>query len=311
MEPEAGADVHGSMRRLNPTVLALLAGVVLLLLLVVYFASSRNPDQDKLKNAQIAATQAGAAEKRCASQSTYDLIKRELFRRAALVRGSGQPAFDQLASYAVVRMENPVLESEAQDTGAANCSGSLSLDLPPGVAVADGRRSLMADVDYTVQSAADGSGTVVVLRNADAIITPLATLTKVGGAEQPSAQEADTNTVAPADSTTSPPQQPVAPTSPSQVPARPGQDCADARTRGESALCSDAGLSALNRNMESQYSRALSVASPEQQLLLRRTGDRFLAYRDRCLDNRCIGDAYVGRMREIRDIMEGRWQPPR
>jgi hypothetical protein len=34
-----------------------------------------------------------------------------------------------------------------------------------------------------------------------------------------------------------------------------------------------------------------------------------MAYRDRCPTNACIGDAYVGRMREIRDIMEGRWQP--
>jgi len=44
---------------------------------------------------------------------------------------------------------------------------------------------------------------------------------------------------------------------------------------------------------------------------LQSTRDRFLAYRDRCTNRQCIGDAYTGRMREIRDIMEGRWQPPR
>jgi hypothetical protein len=63
--------------------------------------------------------------------------------------------------------------------------------------------------------------------------------------------------------------------------------------------------------MSVQFGRAISSATPEQQSLLRRSRDRFLRYRDRCPDNRCIGDAYVGRMREIRDIMEGRWQPPR
>ena len=47
-----------------------------------------------------------------------------------------------------------------------------------------------------------------------------------------------------------------------------------------------------------------------QRELLQSTRDRFLAYRDRCPTAQCIGDAYVGRMREIRDIMEGRWQPP-
>ena len=76
-------------------------------------------------------------------------------------------------------------------------------------------------------------------------------------------------------------------------------------------MCSDAGLAALDRNMSAQFGRAMTSGSPEQQALLRRTRGRFLGYRDRCPDTRCVGDAYVGRMREIRDIMEGRWQPPR
>ena len=160
-EPERGGDVQRPMRRLNPTVLVLLAGVVVLLVLIAYFASNRNPNQDKLTGNQVAAAQPQvSAEKRCASQATYELIKRELFRRAAQLRGSDQAAYDKLGAYAVVRMENPVVESESNATGAVNCSGSLSLDLPPGVAVVGGRRTLNSDVDYTVQPAADGSGNV-------------------------------------------------------------------------------------------------------------------------------------------------------
>jgi len=64
-------------------------------------------------------------------------------------------------------------------------------------------------------------------------------------------------------------------------------------------------------NMVTQYDRAQSSASPEQRELLRQTRDRFLIYRERCPNRQCIADAYAGRMREIRDIMEGRWQPPR
>ena len=119
-----------------------------------------------------------ASEKACASKSTYDLIKRDLFRRAAQVRGSDQAAYEQLSTVAVLRMENPVMESEDSSTGAVNCSGSLFLDLPPGVAVVGGRHTLTADVDYSVQPAADGSGPVVFLRNAEAIVTPLATLSR-------------------------------------------------------------------------------------------------------------------------------------
>jgi hypothetical protein len=319
MEPEGRADVHPPMRRLNPTILALLAGVVVLLLLAAYFASSRNPDQDKLKDSQITSTQAAAPDKTCASQATYDLIKRDLFRRAAQLRGSDQAAYDKLANYAVLRMENPVVESQNDDTGAVNCSGSLSLDLPPGVAVVGGRRSLMSDVDYTVQPAADGSGMVILLRNADAIIAPLATLARIAQPQETTVAAPEANAVAPMGQEVIPhsppasqaPQVPQAPSPARPAAARPSFDCADARSRSEIAICSNAGLAALDRNMSAQFGRAMDTASPEQQALLRRTRDRFLGYRDRCPDNRCIGDAYVGRMREIRDIMEGRWQPVR
>ena len=317
MEPERGADVHRPMRRLNPTLLALLLGLVILVLLVAYFASKRNPDQDKLKDIQVTTAQppqTASLEKLCASQATYDLIKRELFRRAAQMRGSDQAAYDKLGAYAVVRMENPALESEDKDTGAVNCSGSLSLDLPPGVA-AGGRSTLMSDVDYTVQPAADGSGNVVLLRNADAIIAPLATLARVAQPAPAPTSPPDANAVVPEQppgeaappSAGTPPL--VQPPAPRPSGARASFDCAGASTRGEIAVCSDAGLATLDRTMAAQYARAVAQASPEQRAVLRDTAHRFYAYRDRCPNNACIGDAYVGRMREIRDIMEGRWQP--
>jgi uncharacterized protein YecT (DUF1311 family) len=293
------------MRKLNPTVIALLGGVVVLLLLIAYFATSRNSEQDKLSGNEIAQAQTARPEKRCASQATYDLIKRELFRRAAQQRGSNQAAYDQLAGFAVARMENPVVESEDSTTGAVNCSGSLSLDLPPGIAAAGGRHTVMADIDYTV----DANGGVA-LRNADAIIAPLASLTRVAPAQAP----AETNTVAP--------EQPeanaaasvsanVQPGPPSAAPGRPSFDCSKARGRGEVAVCADSGLSALDLNMATQYRRGVANTPPAQQGLLQQTARRFYAYRDRCPARQCIADAYLGRMREIRDITEGRWRAPR
>jgi uncharacterized protein YecT (DUF1311 family) len=214
-----------------------------------------------------------------------------------------------------------VMESQDSARSAVNCSGSLSLDLPPGVAVVGGRRTLTADVDYTVQPAADGSGNVVLLRNAEPIVAPLATLARVGQAPSAPlgmpAQPVETNGVAPVPPQAAPPpaqQQQLdsgtAQSSPAPA-AHPSFDCARARSKGEIAVCSDAGLAALDRNMALQYTRALAAATPEQFSLLRRTRDRFIEYRDRCPSRSCVGDAYVGRMREIRDIMEGHWQPPR
>jgi hypothetical protein len=63
--------------------------------------------------------------------------------------------------------------------------------------------------------------------------------------------------------------------------------------------------------MAAQFGRAMANASPEQQAILERTRNFFLRYRDRCPNRGCIADTYTGRIREIRDIMEGRWRPSR
>ena len=298
-------------RRVSPVFIAL--GVLLLLLLGLWlFATTRNEDQDKLINPSTDANGAADPGKLCSKKATYEIIKRELFRRAAQVRGSDQAAFDRLSSYATLRMENPVMESEDRGTGAINCSASLSLDLPPGVAIVGGRRSLTADVDYSVQQAADGGGNVILLRNADPIITPLATLAQAAEATQPAAPEGDA--VAPVDPLAPQPEAtPVLPMAPQTgtraVNMRPSFDCGNARTRGEVAVCSDAGLATLDRQMAAQFNRSLGVAGSEERALLQRTRTRFLSYRDSCSTNACIADAYRGRMREISDIMSGRWQP--
>jgi uncharacterized protein YecT (DUF1311 family) len=300
--------------KVNPTLIVLLGGVAILILVIAFFATNRSPNQDRLTDNELvrAAPEADPA-KRCAAAATYDLIKRDLFRRAAELRGSDQAAYDRLAAAAVVRMENPVLESEDGATGALNCSGSLSLDLPPGVAVVGGRRTLTADVDYTIQRAADGSGDVVLLKNADAIVAPLATLARIAPAPQLSAP-VESNAVAaeqPQANVAASESANVRPGPPSASPGRPSFDCSRATSRGEVAVCSDSGLSALDLNMSTQYRRALGAATQRQRQLLQSTRNRFLAFRDRCPDRRCIADAYLGRMREIRDITEGRWQPAR
>ena len=327
MEPERRSGVRAKVRTPNWTTLALVGGLIVLILLIAYFASGRNPDQDKLTQNEVTQSvqqsKAPAPEKLCASNQTYDLIKRELFRRAAQLRGSDEAAFDRLSAVAVVRMENPVMESQDSATQAVNCSGTLSLDLPPGVAVVGGRRTLTSDVDYTIQPAADDSGNVVLLRNADSIIAPLATLARVNEPAPPvippvtapaPSSPVETNGAAPEQPRPNRPaeQRPPIPSVP-PVPsgAHPSFDCAKARTKGEVAVCSNAGLAALDRNMAAQYGRAIADSTPEQRDLLKKTRSRFLAYRDRCPNRSCIGDAYVGRMREIRDIMEGTWQPRR
>lgn len=295
------------MRRLTPTQIGLIIAGVLILIFAIWTASStRRTNPDKLPDGNVTATRAVSPQERCAAQSTYDLIKRELFRRAAALRGSDQAAFDKLAAYAVVRVDRPLLASEDEGTGAVGCTGSLTLDLPPGVAVVGGRRTLTADIGYTLQDAADGNGQVLTLTNADAIVTPLATLARVGGAALDPLAPASVDPL-PDPELPPPAQEPPLGTPPPTVQppaASPSFNCANARTRGERAVCGDNGLAALDRQMAAQYRSAFASADRRTRAELERSRGRFLAFRDQCPSDDCVADTYRGRIREIRDIVD-------
>ena len=277
---------------------------------------------DNFVAANIVASKAAPniAAKRCASTRTYDLLKHDLFRRAAQLRGKDDAIFDRLSDGAALRVERPVVKSQDEGVGSIACSASVALDLPPGLAVAGARASLTADIDYTLQPAADGSGDVVTLTNADAITVPLATLGKTASATPPASMPALPAPVPglPGDAASAPnPPPPTAPvihrntTLPPPTPrlavatatARPSFACDRARTRSEIAICQDSGLAALDRQMSAQYREAFAAADPDQQDRLRSTGRRFYGFRDNCPDARCIANGYRGRMREIDDIM--------
>ena len=288
---------------------AIVLAVLLLILVGWMILRGGSSEDDRLTSDQVTATR-DDPEKLCSSQKTYDLIRRELFKRAAALRGTDQATFDKLAAYSSLRVEAPLLQQDTAATGGASCSATLTLDLPPGVAVVGGRRSLVADATYTVQPAADGSGNVLLLGNADGIITPLATLakTEAPAPEQPLVNETIpvTEPGAPADPLAP---QPAAPPGAAAGTANPSFNCANARTAGEIAVCGDPGLAALDRRMASQFRSAIADASPQQRATLNQTRDAFLRYRDQCPDKACIAQTYQGRLREIRDIMRGSWQP--
>jgi uncharacterized protein YecT (DUF1311 family) len=290
-------------RRLNPVIIALLGGVAILLALLWYFSGDRNADQDKLSNPQIEQAAQSDSAKLCTDKAVYGVIKRQLFTRAAQARGTDQATFDKIAGATVLRVDNAVLEGE--ENGVLNCSGTFYLDLPPGVAVTGGQHTLTADVDYTVQAPGSADGWSIQLRNAEPIVTALASLT----------QTVEVDPLAPLSNTAAPGGDVAAAESANKEvgpattsPGRPSFNCANARSSGEAAVCADSGLATLDVNMATQYRRALASATPAQKAVLQSTRDRFLAYRDRCPSRQCVADGYVGRMREIRDIMEGRFQ---
>ncbi|QIL02540.1 hypothetical protein G7078_06885 [Sphingomonas sinipercae] len=305
-------------------ILAVVTAVLIGLLLASSVWTRSDADKDKLDTAKVDERML-APEKQCALQSTYDLIKRELFRRAAATRGSDAAAFAKLSDYALLRVQSPILRGVDEDTQRINCEGTAVLQLPPGVKVSEGGSTLSGDIAYAVQPAADGTGNAIMLGNTDALTVPLATIGRSGAAPaaplavpdmdpmsvQPQQPDAPAEPSPPEPSSDSPAVQQPAPVDEPARPvvgsAKPSFNCRFARTRGEVAVCSDSGLAALDRQMASQFNNAMGRADAEQRALLTSTRSGFLAFRDRCRSDACVADTYRGRMREISDIMAGRW----
>ncbi len=265
----------------------------------------KQPDQDKLSDAQVANAVADRPDKSCATQATYDEIKRELFRQAADTRGRDGATYDRLAAYANLVVDQPRLTGRDADINGVRCAAHLKLILPPGVAVSGGRRQLEAEANYRIQPAADGSGNAVTVGGVDSIVVSLATLTKTGAAPAASLAPA----AVAAEATQSQPPVALSPTPETAAVPGPSFNCRFARTRGEIATCASPALATLDRQMAAHYVRALATAEFDRRALLRSTRDSFLGFRDRCGNDACIADAYRGRMREIDDIMAGRWVP--
>ena len=328
------------MRRFTPWLIAALAFVTLLAVAMFITRDASKSVSGKAEK-QLAGGGATTPKQRCASGRTYDSIKLELFRSAAQTRGSDRAAFDRISAYSVVRMERPLLTGYDQELGTTRCTGRLSLDLPPGLAVVGGRRTLSADIDYVVQPAADGSGDVVVLEGGDPVVIPLATLARSGSDQQlasnlPAPVSTTGLVEGPSQAQPSPPRQETAadaysgtPTSPTaqqnpttvrrveakppappkalpaaapSTQAKPSFNCRYARTGGEKAICSNARLASLDRQMASQYYRAVASGDARQRQLLASTRNDFLRRRDRCQTEACIAASYRERMREIAEV---------
>ena len=257
-------------------------------------------NKDKLDDNQLA-TAAGAKEtapdRRCTAQAAQDAVKRQLFARAAEIRGSNADDYASIAGFALIDIDGAAPDPGATASQMVECRGNATLRLPAGLRVAGGRTTLVGNIGYSIAPGARGT---VTLGQSDAIAIPLATLTQKRAAPPPAVVEPDP--LGPA------PEPAPAADDAASTAARPSFDCRSARTQSEQSVCADATLAALDRTMAAQYRGALARADSAQAQLLRETRDRFLGFRDRCSSDSCVDRVYRGRMREIDDIMADRWQ---
>lgn len=149
------------MRRQTVTPVILISAALALLLIAYVFTGSRPGDS--------------VSAPHCTSRQALDQVKAEIFRRAAELRGTQDAAFANVAQYSVMRIPTRMVR-EVRGTGHARCTGTIALDLPPGVAALGDRRSLAAQVGYDLEAGSSGTARLVMLGKADAIVLPLAAL---------------------------------------------------------------------------------------------------------------------------------------
>jgi hypothetical protein len=295
---------------------------LLLALLASAFALSGcklQPTADRDADARAAARQrahARAVRASCASPATYQRLKQVIFDQAIRTPGADAANLDKLSSYSTVRMEGPRVVSRDEALDVTVCGGTLVLQLPPGADRASrDQHALQTDIEYAAQAAADGSGLVYRIKGVDALVAQLAGFELRGqtyrapAPAEPAATDAGASRAArPAPGPAPRPTRTVSPAPPSTAAAvpiartLPSFDCRRARTRTEHMVCADDRLAAYDRTMASQFYSALSNGDTATRAELRRTRDRFLAYRERCPDAACVAEAYRDRMDEIRDI---------
>jgi hypothetical protein len=316
--------------RILPTAAALLA-----LGLATAGCDWMRPKQAPAKKSaqEIAAEQAERIRKACASDATYDRLKEVVFDEAARIRNGDPRNLDPIAAGSVVRMERPLVKSRNDSLNVTVCTGHFVLELPPGAENAfDGKRRVEADVEYSAQAAADGSGLVYQMDGAEPIVYRLATFgvgrRSVGPMPAPlrapaaPTQVASTRPPSQPASTRSPPLPPPAPPPPVGAPAphaalppppprqapallaaRPAFNCRYAHTRTERLVCSSPALAAEDRSMSSVYYGTIAAADPAAKDRIRASRNAFLRRREQCgEDAGCVARAYRQRIAEIRSL---------
>ena len=112
----------------------------------------------------------------CSSPSASGLIKRELFRRAAYLRGSDGAEFGRLAGASLLKLDVAATQQTNQDARMVSCTATIVLTLPPGVTVNGGQSGLIETVGYSVHRGDGKDRATLRLADASKAIGMLATL---------------------------------------------------------------------------------------------------------------------------------------
>jgi uncharacterized protein YecT (DUF1311 family) len=242
----------------------------------------------------------------CADPSAADLVKAELFRRAADLRPVERARLERVAQLAQLRID-------ASKAAANGCSGWLAVDFPPGLVVDGSRSNLNADIGFRLAQSEQGLR-LASLSRVDGVVRSIVTLgppprepeairppdTKEIAAVEPSKRPSRKSTALPAATTSNAARTPS--------PDQSRSACASAASRSERIICASDNLSSLDRQLALLYRQSWKEADEKKRAALIGTRQRFNDRREACGSSNCMTTAYVTRLREISEIMAGKIQ---
>jgi hypothetical protein len=220
-----------------------------------------------------------AAEQDCAAAESASGVKARLFEKAEAAAGAKAASVRALAGGTVARIEQPVVEQREEAARRTVCAGRIVLDLPPGTAGGPA----VAQIRYSVQMAADGSGRVYEVYGAEPLFARLA-----GGAVPAAPAAAGPAAAATATAT-----------------AKPSFACGPGNSKVEATICGSRTLADMDRDLAQSYRRALELGGePGFREAQQEAQRQFLRDRNACQSATCIAGAYRERLGALKALWE-------
>lgn len=255
------------------------------------------------------------AESLCSNRAAHGLVQRELFARAARLRGADGAGISAVGERALARVG--LTGALGSGGGGASCTGWVAIDLPPGAVVDGGRSNLNAEVGFTLVPAGVGGVRLAALSGTEGLVQSLSSLARAPENEPPAGSTVELAAApnlreAPpeiASSRASEPQRIATRTAEARAatasPARrrPTSGCAAISDRAARAICSSRNLAALDRHLVLFTGQSLKAADAQKKAALTGSSEQFRQKRDSCRSEACMSRAYLERMREVSEIM--------
>lgn len=207
----------------------------------------------------------------CGSNATYQTIKEIMFDEAVDQLDGDPVPINNLRRSAAVTMKFPRVTGSQPDLERTDCAGRLVIGIPPAARRAfDDERELNADIEYSVQPAADGSGDIVMVDGIQFLVSRIVAAENFRAINKLASQGG--------------PQL--------ERTFNPSFDCGPGLANVERMICQNQTLASKDRHLSEAFNARLHTLSGADRTIFLSSQRSALAERADCADLPCVNDWY-------------------